>query len=162
MKSRTKQTPGSEKTSGTGPLAAYRAKRSPDATQEPFGTPASPAATPRLLFVIQKHAARRLHYDLRLEWGGTLHSWAVPKGIPLAPSEKRIAVEVEDHPIEYADFEGVIPEGNYGAGAAIVWDRGHWIPREDPREGHEAGKLHFDLRGHKLHGTWILVKTKGD
>lgn len=114
------------------------------------------------MYVIQKHSARRLHYDLRLEWNGALHSWAVPNGLPWAAGERHMAVEVEDHPMEYADFEGVIPKGNYGAGAAIVWDRGLWTAREGPGEGIEVGKLHFELKGHKLHGTWILVRTKDD
>ena len=157
-------------------LKRYRAKRSADRTPEPFGgepttggasaarrrgAAASPAwARPRL-FCVQKHAARRLHYDLRLEWGGVLRSWAVPKGPTLDPGEKRLAVEVEDHPVEYADFEGVIPEGNYGAGEAIVWDRGVWVPLEDPDETLPRGKLSFELRGYKLRGAWHLFRTKG-
>jgi bifunctional non-homologous end joining protein LigD len=169
-------------------LKRYRAKRSADRTPEPFGgestadgasartasdgsettaaasegaTPASPAwARPRL-YCVQKHAARRLHYDLRLELGGVLRSWAVPKGPTLDPGEKRLAVEVEDHPVEYADFEGVIPEGNYGAGEAIVWDRGVWVPLEDPDETLPRGKLTFELRGYKLRGAWHLFRTKG-
>ncbi len=150
------------------PLVIYREKRFQDRTPEPFGSDAAgaaesaPAVSSRRMFVIQKHAARRLHYDFRLEWRGALHSWAVPNGLPMKPGKKRLAVEVEDHPIEYADFEGIIPEGNYGAGAAIVWDRGHWTAREGPGEGIDAGKLHFRLEGHKLHGTWILVRTKDD
>lgn len=140
------------------PLEAYRAKRSADRTPEPFGQ-AGPAA-PRL-FVVQKHAARRLHWDFRLELGGTLKSWAVPRGPSLDPAEKRLAVQVEDHPLEYADFEGVIPKGNYGAGPVIVWDRGRWIPLDDPEEGLRKGKLLFELYGYKLRGVWTLVRTKG-
>src|SRR5262245_16120882 len=140
-------------------LDRYRAKRSAGSTPEPFGTEAGAAARPRL-FVVQKHAARRLHWDFRLELHGTLRSWAVPRGPSADPAEKRLAVEVEDHPVEYADFEGVIPEGNYGAGAVIVWDRGAWTPVEDPDEGLEKGKLLFDLAGYKLRGRWQLVRTK--
>ena len=112
------------------------------------------------LFVVQKHAARHLHYDLRLEMDGVLKSWAVPKGPSYDMSEKRLAVHVEDHPLDYADFEGVIPTGNYGAGGMIVWDRGEWVPLEDWREGLVKGKLLFELRGIKLHGRWTLVKIK--
>ncbi|MGH7563348.1 MAG: DNA polymerase ligase N-terminal domain-containing protein, partial [Gemmatimonadota bacterium] len=109
-------------------------------------------------FVVHQHAATRLHYDLRLELNGVLLSWAVPKGPALDPAEKRLAVHVEDHPLEYAEFEGVIPEGNYGAGAMILWDRGSWRPLEDPVLGLEKGKLLFELRGHKLRGVWTLVR----
>lgn len=117
------------------------------------------ASRPRL-FVVQKHDARRLHYDFRLEWRGTLWSWAVPKGPSPDPAVKRMAVHVEDHPVEYADFEGKIPKGNYGAGAVIVWDTGLWIPLDDPDRALEAGKLHFLLQGYKLRGEWILVRLK--
>ena len=106
------------------------------------------------------HAATRLHYDLRLEMEGVLRSWAVPKGPSYDTADKRLAVHVEDHPIEYGDFEGLIPKGNYGAGAVIVWDRGEWVPIGDPLEGLEKGKLLFELRGYKLHGLWTLVKIK--
>ena len=126
-------------------LAKYREKRSADRTPEPF------AGAPRgseTIFVVQKHSARALHYDLRLEMDGALHSWAVPKGPSLDPQEKRLAVEVEEHPLEYAGFEGVIPEGNYGAGAVIVWDRGAWESIGDPAQGLLDGKLLFDLHGH--------------
>ncbi|HEY9518850.1 MAG TPA: non-homologous end-joining DNA ligase, partial [Gemmatimonadales bacterium] len=138
-------------------LSAYRAKRSPDRTPEPFG---GFDAGPGKLFVVHKHAARRLHYDLRLEMEGVLRSWAVPKGPSYDTHDKRLAVHVEDHPLEYGDFEGLIPEGNYGAGAVIVWDRGEWIPIEDPIEGLRKGKLLFDLKGYKLRGRWTLVKIK--
>ena len=147
-------------------LDTYRAKRSADRTPEPFSPTPEPARAevglPRL-FVVQKHDARRLHYDLRLEMGGVLVSWAVPKGPSTDPAEKRFAAEVEDHPVEYADFEGAIPEGSYGAGYVIVWDRGVWIPIEDPQEGMVKGKLLFELRGYKMRGVWTLVrmKTKG-
>jgi bifunctional non-homologous end joining protein LigD len=110
--------------------------------------------------VVQEHQARRRHFDLRLEWNGVLLSWAVPKGPSLDPSEKRLAVRVEDHPTDYADFEGSIPEGNYGAGAMIVWDQGRWLPVEDPARGLESGKLLFDLFGYKLRGRFTLVRTR--
>ena len=138
-------------------LSSYRAKRSPDRTPEPFG---GPARAPGNLFVVHKHAARNLHFDLRLEMDGVLRSWAVPKGPSYDQAEKRLAVKVEDHPLEYGDFEGVIPAGNYGAGGVIVWDRGEWVPLEDWREGLEKGKLLFELKGYKLHGKWTLVKLK--
>ncbi|HYD39837.1 MAG TPA: DNA ligase D [Anaeromyxobacter sp.] len=143
-------------------LDRYRAKRDPGRTPEPFGgTPVpSPGEEGLRLFVVQKHAARRLHWDFRLELGGTLKSWAVPKGPSADPAEKRMAVEVEDHPVEYADFEGTIPAGNYGAGAVIVWDRGGWRPLGDPEAGLRDGKLVFELRGYKLHGEWTLVRTR--
>ncbi len=138
-------------------LSAYRAKRSPDRSPEPVGT-VSPVAG--RLFVVHKHAARQLHFDLRLEMDGVLRSWAVPRGPSYDMHDKRLAVRVEDHPLEYGDFEGIIPQGNYGAGGVIVWDRGEWVALEDPREGLEKGKLLFELRGYKLHGKWTLVKIK--
>ena len=139
------------------PLASYRAKRTLGRTPEPAGGPAPAGGQ---LFVVHKHAARSLHYDLRLELDGVLLSWAVPKGPSPNPADKRLAVHVEDHPLEYGDFEGIIPAGNYGAGAVIVWDRGRWTPVGDPREGLSAGKLLFDLEGFKLRGRWTLVKIK--
>src|SRR5574341_1884677 len=140
-------------------LSAYRAKRKLDATPEPFG---GPVAAPKAggLFVVHQHAARRLHFDLRLEMDGVLKSWAVPKGPSRNPADKRLAVHVEDHPLEYGDFEGIIPEGNYGAGAVIVWDRGRWLPLEDIAAGFAKGKLLFELQGYKLRGAWTLVKLK--
>ena len=147
----------SRKTPTRGRLETYRAKRSAERTPEPFGTPS--AVRPRL-FVVQKHAATRLHYDFRLEWGGTLWSWAIPHGPSRDPKERRLAVQVEDHPVEYADFEGIIPKDNYGAGPVIVWDRGTWTPHDDPDAGLAAGKLHFDLHGYKMRGEWILVRTQ--
>ncbi|NNK47856.1 MAG: DNA ligase D [Gemmatimonadetes bacterium] len=149
------------------PLVRYRDKRTAGATPEPgvavppedAGSEASGAPTGGL-FVIHKHAASRLHWDLRLELGGALRSWAVPKGPSLDPAEKRLAVHVEDHPLEYVDFEDVIPPGNYGAGPMIVWDRGNWVALEDPEAGMLDGKLLFELRGHKLRGVWTLVKLK--
>lgn len=138
-------------------LSTYRAKRSADSSPEPVGTVSSTAGR---LFVVHKHAASRLHFDLRLEFGGVLQSWAVPKGPSYDTADKRLAVHVEDHPLEYADFEGQIPAGNYGAGGMIVWDRGEWVALEDWREGLEKGKLLFELRGYKLRGKWTLVKIK--
>jgi bifunctional non-homologous end joining protein LigD len=143
-------------------LDPYRRKRDPARTPEPFGPAGGgeeEALAPRP-FVVQLHAARRLHWDFRLELDGTLRSWAVPKGPSYDPADKRMAVEVEDHPLEYADFEGTIPAGNYGAGAVIVWDRGTWRPRGDPRAGLAQGKLVFDLLGYKLRGEWTLVRTR--
>ncbi len=142
-------------------LAAYRAKRSADRTPEPFGGVAVPAR-PKAggLFVVHKHAARQTHFDFRFEMDGVLKSWAVPRGPSYSLSDKRLAVRVEDHPLEYGDFEGMIPEGNYGAGAVVVWDRGEWVPLEDPRAGLEKGKLLFEFRGYKLRGRWTLVKIK--
>jgi len=137
-------------------LATYREKRKAGSTPEPFG--AGTAAGSR--FVVQLHAARMRHYDFRLEHDGVLVSWAVPKGPSPDPADKRLAVRVEDHPVDYIHFEGQIPEGNYGAGAVIVWDRGRWEPVKDFDEGLESGKLLFDLHGYKLRGRWTLVKTK--
>ena len=113
-------------------------------------------------FVIQQHAARRMHYDFRLELDGVLLSWSVPKGPSLSPSERRLAVRTEDHPLDYADFEGVIPQGQYGGGTVVVWDRGSWEPEGDAHEAMVKGKLSFTLHGEKLHGRWHLVRTKGD
>ena len=144
-------------------LKEYKAKRNFAKTPEPSGDE-SPKARPAKaakkdrFFCVQKHLASHLHYDFRLEHDGVLLSWAVPRGPALDPSEKRLAVHVEDHPLEYASFEGVIPEGNYGAGAMILWDRGSWRPLEDPASGMEKGKLLFELRGHKLRGIWTLVR----
>jgi bifunctional non-homologous end joining protein LigD len=139
-------------------LDAYRAKRSLERTPEPAGAVASEGDG--RLFVVHQHAARRLHFDLRLEMEGVLRSWAVPKGPSYDTAEKRLAVHVEDHPLEYGDFEGIIPAGNYGAGAVIVWDRGEWVPIGDPLDGLDKGKLLFELRGYKLRGLWTLVKLK--
>jgi bifunctional non-homologous end joining protein LigD len=143
------------------PLSPYRAKRSLERTPEPAGSLRDGTSSdPGGLFVIHKHAARRLHYDLRLEMEGVLRSWAVPKGPSFDPADKRLAVLVEDHPLEYGNFEGLIPDGNYGAGAVIVWDRGRWVPIGDPFDGLEKGKLLFELHGLKLRGQWTLVKLK--
>lgn len=143
---------------GTGSLATYQRKRDFRATPEPAGEVGAPGEA--LSFVVQKHAARRLHYDFRLELDGTLKSWAVPKGPSLDPHDKRMAVQVEDHPLSYGGFEGVIPEGHYGAGSVIVWDRGTWVPLGDPHQGYREGKLKFELHGEKLNGGFTLVRMK--
>src|SRR5436190_763484 len=141
-------------------LSTYRAKRAFDQTPEPGGLVPKPGPTKGGLLIVHMHDATRLHWDLRLEMDGVLRSWAVPKGPSANPADKRLAVKVEDHPLEYGDFEGIIPEGNYGAGTVIVWDRGIWAPLEDVREGFEKGKLLFELKGYKLHGRWTLIKLK--
>jgi bifunctional non-homologous end joining protein LigD len=143
-------------TKNVGKLESYRAKRKADRTPEPFGA----ALVGGQRFVVQQHAARRMHYDFRLELDGVLKSWAVPKGPSPNTADKRLAVHVEDHPVDYVNFEGLIPPDNYGAGAVIVWDRGRWIPLNDITAGLDKGKLLFELRGHKLRGKWTLVKTK--
>ncbi len=147
------------------PLEAYRKKRRADATTEPFGKAPLPplptkSANARRIFVVHQHDATRLHWDLRLEWNGVLLSWAVPRGPSFDPAEKRLAVHVEDHPVEYGAFEGIIPANNYGAGPVILWDHGEWIPVEDFASGLVKGKLLFELRGQKLRGLWTLVRTK--
>ena len=144
-------------------LARYRAKRDFSKTEEPSGELAVTPA-PRLRFVMQKHAARRLHYDLRLELDGVFKSWAVTKGPSLDPRVKRLAVEVEDHPLDYGDFEGTIPQGQYGGGTVQLWDRGYWRP-EDAQTAQAmlaAGRLKFQLEGVRLHGTWSLVRMLSD
>ncbi|WP_330565623.1 DNA ligase D [Pseudomonas yamanorum] len=143
------------------PLSEYNAKRDFDVTAEPAGSaPRGRSRAQALTFVIQKHDARNLHYDFRLELDGVLKSWAVPKGPSLDPSQKRLAVHVEDHPLGYGSFEGSIPAGQYGAGDVIVWDRGVWQPHDDPRKAYAAGKLKFTLIGEKLAGDWTLVRTR--
>ncbi|SFD61213.1 bifunctional non-homologous end joining protein LigD [Bosea sp. CRIB-10] len=143
-------------------LDLYRSKRDFSRTSEPKGAAARrrKAAAAGGAFVIHKHAARRLHYDLRLEHDGVLWSWAVTRGPSLDPAEKRLAVHVEDHPLEYGAFEGTIPEGEYGAGSVVIWDEGKWIPEGDPARGMEKGHLAFALEGHKLGGRWHLVRLK--
>jgi bifunctional non-homologous end joining protein LigD len=136
-------------------LETYRAKRDFSATDEPAGTDRRGHGD---AFVVQKHAARRLHYDLRLEIGDALASWAVTRGPSLVPGDKRLAVHVEDHPLDYADFEGEIPKGQYGGGEVIVWDRGRWEPEGDPVRGLKKGRLDFTLEGAKLKGRWHLVR----
>jgi bifunctional non-homologous end joining protein LigD len=141
-------------------LAKYRSMRDFTKTAEPSGARARKHAG--MSFVIQQHAARRMHYDFRLELDGVLLSWSVPKGPSLSPSDKRLAVRTEDHPLDYAGFEGIIPPGQYGGGTVSVWDRGTWEPEGDPREAVRKGRLTFTLHGEKLHGRWHLIRTKGD
>src|SRR6267154_159391 len=143
-------------------LEEYNRKRDSHRTPEPAGqVRAKPVAAP-LSFVVQKHAARRLHYDFRLELDGVLKSWAIPKGPSLDPGEKRLAVHVEAHPLDYGGFEGVIPKGQYGGGTVLLWDRGTWIPEvPDPEEAYRKGSLKFRLDGEKLHGRWALVRMGG-
>src|SRR5580692_9088485 len=141
-------------------LDEYRRKRDFKKTPEPAPKVARKNTT-RRFFCVQKHLASHLHYDLRLEHNGVLLSWAVPKGPSLDPSTKRLAMHVEDHPVEYGQFEGVIPEG-YGAGIVVLWDRGTWTPEVDDVEAAlEKGDLKFSLDGYKLKGSWVLVRTKG-
>ena len=140
------------------PLDRYHAKRDFKRTAEPAGT-VGPGSGGR--FVIQKHAARRLHYDLRLELDGVFKSWAVTRGPSLDPKDKRLAVHVEDHPLEYGDFEGAIPKGEYGGGTVMVWDAGRWAPEGDARADYAAGRIKFTLEGRKLQGRWMLVRMSG-
>jgi bifunctional non-homologous end joining protein LigD len=144
-------------------LNEYQKKRHFGVTPEPSGKASdSKEKDSNLIFVVQKHRATNLHYDFRLEWHGTLLSWAVPKGPSLDPSVKRLAMQVEDHPIDYANFEGVIPEGEYGGGAVMVWDKGSWEPEvEDVDAALKKGDLKFTLHGKKLKGSWVLVRTRG-
>lgn len=149
-------------------LKEYKAKRDFNESSEPKG---GKSASDQLIFVVQKHAASRLHYDFRLELNGVLKSWAIPKGPTLSPPEKRLAMEVEDHPYDYKDFEGEIPEGNYGAGNVIVWDTGTYEPLTEAdskkakekiiEKEYEAGSMKFKLHGEKLKGEFALVRTKG-
>ena len=140
-------------------LDRYRSKRDPTRTSEPFGGADSGSPGAGRLFVLHKHHARNLHWDLRLEWKGALESWAVPKGPSPNPADKRLAMHVEPHPLDYAEFEGVIPKGEYGAGPSIVWDKGTWIEKEDFDEGFATGKLLFELHGYKVKGLWTLIHT---
>lgn len=143
------------------PLSTYRKKRHFDATPEPRGKTPRPRKK-ELSYVVQKHRATALHYDFRLEWNGVMPSWAVPKGPSLDPSVKRLAMPTEDHPIEYNAFEGVIPNGEYGAGTVMIWDRGTWTPEvDDVDKALKKGELKFSLHGEKLGGSWVLVRTRG-
>ena len=141
------------------PLATYKEKRDFSKTPEPGPKRAKAKGNS---FVIQKHAARRTHFDFRLEHDGVLKSWAVTRGPSLDPSEKRLAVRTEDHPLEYGGFEGVIPKGEYGGGPVMIWDEGTWEPIGDPDEGLAKGDLKFRLHGHRLKGDWVLVRMKKD
>ena len=149
-----------------GRLAEYQRKRRFDVTPEPAGKPAKRTAargTRPLEFVVQKHRARHLHYDFRLEHEGVMLSWAVPKGPSPDPSVKRLAMQTEPHPVDYNRFEGVIPEGEYGGGTVMIWDRGTWIPEtDDVSRALAKGDLKFTLHGHKLAGSWVLVRTRGE
>src|SRR5437762_4845455 len=138
-------------------LERYREKRDFRATPEPRGRVA-PRKSHELSYVIQKHAASHLHYDFRLELDGVLVSWAVPKGPSLDPHDKRLAMHVEDHPIEYGTFEGIIPQGQYGGGTVMLWDQGDWIPHGNPVAMYHQGNIKFELRGKRLRGNWMLLR----
>src|SRR5271168_3217143 len=147
----------------TDKLSRYKAKRDFELTQEPAGQ-AEAAPSNRRRFVIQKHDATRLHYDFRLELGGVFKSWAVTRGPSLDPHDKRLAVEVEDHPLDYGDFEGTIPKGQYGGGTVMLWDRGYWDPEgtKTPEQALAKGDFKFTLKGERLHGGFVLVRMKHD
>lgn len=140
-------------------LSTYNAKRDFAKTPEPKGTE-SRRKQSQSRFLVQKHAARRLHYDFRLEFNGVLLSWAVTKGPSADPSQKRLAVRTEDHPLAYADFEGTIPKGQYGGGTVMLWDQGSWEALQDAAEGIQKGKLHFNLRGERMRGGWVLIRMR--
>ena len=144
------------------PLGEYRKKRRFDVTSEPAGKDRPTRKTrKKLAFVVQKHRATALHYDFRLEWEGVMLSWAVPRGPSYDPTIKRLAMQVEDHPIEYNEFEGIIPAGEYGGGTVMIWDHGLWIPEGDVDAALKKGDLKFSLDGKKLKGEWVLVRTRG-
>ncbi len=149
------------------PLAEYQRKRDFSRTDEPKGKRGRSSRPVKRVFVIQKHAATNLHFDLRLELDGVMKSWAVPKGPSIDPAVKRLAMEVEDHPIEYNSFEGTIPKGEYGGGTVMLWDRGTYDyggdnpdPEEGLRQGFAKGDLKFVLKGKRLQGSWVLVRTR--
>ena len=144
-------------------LNEYRKKRNFGATPEPqVAGNAKKKGNGSLIYAVQKHMASHLHYDFRLEWRGVLLSWAVPKGPSLDPAVKRLAMQTENHPIDYADFEGVIPAGQYGAGTVMLWDRGTWQPEDaDVDASLQKGEIKFTLQGQKLQGSWVLVHTRG-
>lgn len=142
-------------------LKEYNQKRNFNHTREPVGKSAKKRKKD-LRFTVQKHDATQLHYDFRLEWQGVLLSWAIPKGPSFCPTDKRLAIRTEDHPLSYWDFEGVIPTGQYGAGPVMLWDTGTWQPLdEDPDKALKSGKVNFRLAGHKLKGEWSLVRMSG-
>jgi bifunctional non-homologous end joining protein LigD len=143
-------------------LTEYRRRRRFAITPEPSGEKTPRRRARQLAFVVQKHRASRLHYDFRLQWNGVLLSWAVPKGPSLDPSVKRLAMQTEDHPLDYAKFEGIIPEGEYGGGTVMIWDQGTWSPElPDVDASLRKGELKFALAGKKLGGSWVLVRTRG-
>jgi bifunctional non-homologous end joining protein LigD len=144
-------------------LDKYRKKRHFGVTPEPEGvTNLRVDRRKQLIFVVQKHNASHLHYDFRLEWRGVLLSWAVPKGPSLDPSVKRLAIPTEDHPLEYANFEGIIPPGEYGAGTVMVWDRGVWVPDDPDVDANlKKGEPKFTLEGKKLKGAWVMIRARG-
>ncbi len=146
-------------------LAKYQGMRDFSQTAEPSGKDAKVAASEAARFVIQKHAASHLHFDLRLEHEGTFRSWAVPKGPSLDPKDRRMAMEVEDHPLDYGDFEGTIPKGQYGGGTVMLWDRGYWAPEKGFEKIEQVltkGELKFVMEGERMHGSFVLVRTKRD
>lgn len=145
-------------------LRKYRAKRNLRVTPEPAARPMGKGRSrngAQNIYVIHKHDASHLHYDLRLELGGTLKSWAIPKGPSYDPAQKRLAIQVEDHPVDYASFEGSIPKGEYGGGEVIVWDTGNWSSDGEPREDYRNGHLHLTLSGKKMRGSWDLFRIRG-
>src|ERR1700758_64234 len=145
-------------------LSKYRAKRDFSKTAEPSGQTKITASN-RRRFILQKHAATRLHYDLRLELDGVFKSWAVTRGPSLDPHDRRLAVEVEDHPLDYGDFEGTIPQGQYGGGTVMLWDRGYWAPQQGFEKIGQAlgkGELKFVMEGERMHGSWVIVRTRRD
>ena len=154
--------PAQRATAARKALKKYQSMRDFAVTAEPSGKTSGVKASGQLRYVIQKHAATRLHYDFRLEWNGTFRSWAVTRGPSMDPADKRLAVEVEDHPLDYGDFEGTIPKGQYGGGTVMLWDRGFWAPEGDADAMLEKGDLKFSLDGEKLHGSWVLVRMRGD
>ena len=144
----------------TARLRTYRRKRDFDATPEPSGEARGGVTPGGHYFVVHLHHARSVHYDFRLQVGDTLRSWAVPKGPSLDPARKRLAVQVEDHPLDYGTFEGDIPSGQYGAGKVWIWDRGTWVPHGDPEKALKEGHLSFTLEGKRLSGDWSLIRTR--